>query len=189
MTQLGGRELISDFIASNQENAHEACPTYLAGQGGCFDGAWGIRFDNGGNQRFGFFFNPGDPFFSSSSTYSFNQWRHIALSRQSGTFRLFIDGVQQASGDSSASLNLYSVYCALSQSLRQSESILLKPRFSFGYNRIYLDIVMSYLTKRLQNIPSKELIAIFSKIAKTDEFKGWWKGASPKAIPSQCLCS
>jgi len=44
---------------------------------------------------------------------------------------------------------------------------------------------MSDLTKRLQNIPSKELIAIFSKIAKTDEFKGWWKGASqlnPQAL-------
>jgi len=43
----------------------------------------------------------------------------------------------------------------------------------------------SHLTKRLQNIPGKELTAVFSKITKIDEFKGWWKGASqlnPQAL-------
>ena len=41
------------------------------------------------------------------------------------------------------------------------------------------------LTKRLQNILGKDLTVVFSKIAKIDEFKGWWKGASqlnPQAL-------
>lgn len=41
------------------------------------------------------------------------------------------------------------------------------------------------LTERLQNIPGKDLTAIVSKIAKIDEFKGWWKGTStlnPQAL-------
>ena len=36
----------------------------------------------------------------------------------------------------------------------------------------------SHLTKRLQNIHGKDLTTVFSKIAKIDEFKGWWEGAS-----------
>ncbi|NDC26016.1 MAG: hypothetical protein EBZ49_18055, partial [Proteobacteria bacterium] len=82
---MGANDFTIEFWAYGQDQSR-AYPTYLAGQGGWYGGAWGIRFDNTGySQRFGFFFNPGDPFFSSSSTYSFNQWRHIALSRQSGT--------------------------------------------------------------------------------------------------------
>ena len=41
------------------------------------------------------------------------------------------------------------------------------------------------LTLRLQNIPGKDLTAILSKIAKIDEFKGWWKGSTvlnPQAL-------
>lgn len=41
------------------------------------------------------------------------------------------------------------------------------------------------LTKRLQNVPGKDLTAILSKIAKIDEFKGWWRGTSilnPQAL-------
>ena len=44
---------------------------------------------------------------------------------------------------------------------------------------------MGHLTKRLKNILGKDLIAVFSKITKIDEFKGWWKGASqlnPQAL-------
>lgn len=33
-------------------------------------------------------------------------------------------------------------------------------------------------TKRLQNVPGKDLTAILSKISKIDEFKGWWRGTS-----------
>lgn len=43
----------------------------------------------------------------------------------------------------------------------------------------------SRLTKRLQNIPGKDLTTIISKIAKIDEFKGWWRGTStlnPQAL-------
>jgi len=36
------------------------------------------------------------------------------------------------------------------------------------------------LTKRLQNVPGKDLTAILSKIAKIDEFKGWWRGTSTR---------
>lgn len=41
------------------------------------------------------------------------------------------------------------------------------------------------LTKRLQNVSGKDLTAILSKIAKIDEFKGWWRGTStlnPQAL-------
>ena len=41
------------------------------------------------------------------------------------------------------------------------------------------------LTLRLQNMPGKDLATILSKIAKIDEFKGWWKGTStlnPQAL-------
>lgn len=41
------------------------------------------------------------------------------------------------------------------------------------------------LTRRLQNIPGKDLTSVLSKIAKIDEFKGWWKGTStlnPQAL-------
>ncbi len=41
------------------------------------------------------------------------------------------------------------------------------------------------LTDRLQNVSGKELSAILSKIAKIDEFKGWWRGTStlnPQAL-------
>jgi Fic family protein len=41
------------------------------------------------------------------------------------------------------------------------------------------------LTIRLQKIPNKELSSILTKIAKIDEFKGWWKGVgklNPQAL-------
>jgi len=41
------------------------------------------------------------------------------------------------------------------------------------------------LTLRIQKLSNKELSSIFSKIAKVDEFKGWWKGANklnPQAL-------
>lgn len=45
--------------------------------------------------------------------------------------------------------------------------------------------MVNHLTKRLQNIPGKELSSVFAKIAKIDEFKGWWRGTStlnPQAL-------
>ena len=43
----------------------------------------------------------------------------------------------------------------------------------------------THLTARLQNMPGKDYTAILSKIAKVDEFKGWWKGAA--ALGPQAL--
>jgi len=43
----------------------------------------------------------------------------------------------------------------------------------------------TYLTSRLQNMPGKDYTVILSKIAKIDEFKGWWKGSA--ALGPQAL--
>ena len=40
----------------------------------------------------------GDPAFVSSSTVSINSWTHLAFTRASGTFKMFINGNQEASG-------------------------------------------------------------------------------------------
>ncbi|MBI4064337.1 MAG: Fic family protein [Elusimicrobia bacterium] len=46
-------------------------------------------------------------------------------------------------------------------------------------------MIKDRLTKRLENISGKEAAALFAKIAKMDEFKGWWKGAA--ALSPQIL--
>jgi hypothetical protein len=40
----------------------------------------------------------GNPRFDSSSTVSINNWMHLAFTRSSGTFKMFINGVQEATG-------------------------------------------------------------------------------------------
>jgi hypothetical protein len=83
-------------------------PTYIANQGGWYEGSFGIRFDNTGSQRFGVYWNPGDPLLQSSSTFGFNQWRHVVVVRQGTTVRLYVDGIQEgtASIDASRTLDL-----------------------------------------------------------------------------------
>lgn len=73
-------------------------PGYISSQGGWNAGAYGIRFDNNGAaQKWGFWKNPADPLMTSSSTYAFNVWRHIALVRQGTTWRMYVDGTQACS--------------------------------------------------------------------------------------------
>lgn len=99
---LGTADFTIEFWAycSEQPNTY---PTYLASQGGWNFGAYGIRFDNGNNKRFGWFKNPSDPVFSSDNTFSTNQWRHVALVRESGRYRLYIDGVQEGTSTTGGS--------------------------------------------------------------------------------------
>jgi hypothetical protein len=40
----------------------------------------------------------GNPRFDSTSTVSINNWMHLAFTRSSGTFKMFINGTQEASG-------------------------------------------------------------------------------------------
>jgi hypothetical protein len=83
-------------------------PTIIATQGGWSAGAFSLRFDNTGRaNRFTVHLNgAGDPFLASSSTFSFGVWRHVALTRQGSTWRLFVNGVQEATGTYAGTLNL-----------------------------------------------------------------------------------
>lgn len=94
---LGTGDFTIEFWAYGTDQG-AAYPGYISSQGGWNSGAYGIRFDNNGAaQRWGFWKNPSDPLMTTSSTYAFNTWRHVALVRQSGTWRMYIDGVQGCS--------------------------------------------------------------------------------------------
>ena len=82
-------------------------PTFISSVTGWSSGASGHRFNNtGAANKFTFHLNgAGDPFLTSSGTYSFNTWYYYALTRSGNTWRMFIDGVQQASGSFSGSFN------------------------------------------------------------------------------------
>ena len=47
----------------------------------------------------------GNPRFDSSSSVSINNWMHLAFTRSSGTFKMFINGTQEASGSMSNNLS------------------------------------------------------------------------------------
>ena len=83
-------------------------PSFITSVSGWSSGAYGHRFDNTGQGgKFSFHLNGvGDPFLSSSSTYSHDQWYHYALTREGNTWKMWINGTLQASGTSSASYNL-----------------------------------------------------------------------------------
>lgn len=100
---IGTGDFTIEFWAycTDQSNPY---PGYISSQGGWSAGAYGIRFDNtNAAQRWGFWKNPSDPLMTTSSTYSFNTWRHIALVRQSGTWRMYVDGVQGCSSTTQGS--------------------------------------------------------------------------------------
>lgn len=83
-------------------------PSMFAPASGWSTGTFYIRYSNTGYaNKFGVFWNSvGDPFFVSTNTYAPNAWYHVALVRSGSTFTLYINGVADGTGTSSASLNL-----------------------------------------------------------------------------------
>jgi len=83
-------------------------PSFITSVTGWSSGAYGHRFDNTGQGgKFSFHLNGvGDPFLSSSSTYSHDQWYHYALTREGNTWKMWINGTLQASGTNSGFYNL-----------------------------------------------------------------------------------
>ena len=82
-------------------------PSFISSVTGWSSGASGHRFNNiGAANKFTFHLNPaGDAFLTSTNTYSFGVWYHYALTRSGNTWRMFIDGVQQASGTYAGAFN------------------------------------------------------------------------------------
>ena len=84
-------------------------PTFLAGGSTWSSGSSGHRFSNtGATNKFTFHLNgatPGDPFLTSTNTFAHNSWNYYALTRSGNTWRMFINGVQEASGTYSGSFD------------------------------------------------------------------------------------
>ena len=82
-------------------------PSFLSSVTGWSSGASGHRYDNSGQgNKFSFHLNPSDPFLSTTNTFSHDAWYHYALTRSGNTWRMFINGVQEASTTSSSSYNM-----------------------------------------------------------------------------------
>jgi hypothetical protein len=82
-------------------------PSFFSSVTGWSSGASSHRYDNTGQgNKFSFHFNPSDPFLSTTNTFSHDTWYHYALTRSGNTWRMFIDGVQEASGTNSGSYNM-----------------------------------------------------------------------------------
>ena len=70
-------------------------------------GGLGLRFNNTGMaNKFGFFwYGVGDPFLTASFTSAPYAWHHVAVTRVSNTFTLWVDGVSAATGTASGTVN------------------------------------------------------------------------------------
>ena len=91
----------------NNSSIAAAYPTFISSVTGWSAGASGHRFNNSGAaNKFTFHLNgAGDPFLTSANTFSFGVWYHYALTRSGNTWRMFINGNQEASGTYTAAFN------------------------------------------------------------------------------------
>jgi hypothetical protein len=82
-------------------------PTFLGSVTGWSAGASGHRYNNTGQaNKFSFHLNgAGDPFMSSSGTFSFNTWYHYALTRSGNTWNMYVNGVLQSTQTSAIAYN------------------------------------------------------------------------------------
>ena len=82
-------------------------PTFLGSITGWSAGASGHRYNNTGQaNKFSFHLNgAGDPFMSSSGTFSFNTWYHYALTRSGNTWNMYVNGVLQSTQTSAIAYN------------------------------------------------------------------------------------
>jgi len=92
----------------NPDTQTTSFPSMFAPSSAWSTGTFYIRYSNTAySNKFGIFWNSvGDPFFSSTNTYPSNAWYHVALVRNGTTFTLYVNGVADGTGTSSASLNL-----------------------------------------------------------------------------------
>ncbi len=81
--------------------------SFLSSVSGWSSGASSHRYDNTGqSNKFSLHLWPSDPFLSTTNTFSHDTWYHYALTRSGNTWRMFINGVQEASGTNSGSYNM-----------------------------------------------------------------------------------
>jgi hypothetical protein len=92
----------------NPDTQTTSFPSMFAASSAWSTGTFYIRYSNtGSSNKFGIFWNSvGDPFLASTNTYPSNAWYHVALVRNGTTFTLYVNGVADGTGTSSASLNL-----------------------------------------------------------------------------------
>lgn len=104
---LGTANWTIEFFTDCQDQSLNY-PAIVSSGGSWGTGAFGIRFDNTGRaSKFSVhWYELGDPFIASASTYSFGVWRHVALCRNNTSVKLWVAGAEAASGTISASQTL-----------------------------------------------------------------------------------
>jgi len=112
-------------------------PSYITSGTTWVSGSFVIRFDDTRYpSKFVVAWNPlGDTFLLTPTTFSYNQWRHVAVARDGKLVRLFIDGVIQATNTVTVS---------------QTLNLAFGGYMRIGYN--YLDVTNGYITDYMDEV-------------------------------------